>query len=279
MHPLASRRSVRLAGAAVVVAYAIAASISGSLSPLARLPLLDGVHQAEPYNWVQAPEGEAGSGAPPQDLSERIELAANGNPQTAIATGDGQVSVDIPEGAIKPAEGRRQAELKIEALNPSGYAPPPAGYVFRGNVYRIALRDVPGGAGIQTLTSDGLLVMSYAAPTERLLTATHDIVFSSEGQNWTILGAEDQHGTQKVSAPFLDIGYYAPVAKVPEDEPEEESGGGFPWLILLVVPVAAAVVFVPVARLRRAREEARRREEIRQQLARKSRSTKKKRRR
>lgn len=277
MHPFASRRPAALAGAAIAVVYAITASISGSLSPLARLPLLDGVHQAAPYNWVQAPEGEAGSGAPPQDLSERIDLSSNGNAQTAVATGDGQVSVDIPEGGIKPAQGRRQAEIKIEPLNPSDYAPPPEGYVIRGNVYRIALRDVPGGAGIQTLASDGLLAMSYAAPTERLLTATHDIIFSSEGQNWRTLGAQDQHGTQKVSAPFLDIGYYAPVAKIPEDVPEEESGGGFPWLILLIVPVAAAAVFVPIARLRRAREEARRREEIRRQLARQSRSTKRRR--
>lgn len=278
MDSIVSRRSVALWGAVVAVLYVIASSISSSLSPLARLPLLDGVHTAAPYNWVATPAGEQGTETPPAAHSMRLDLAATGNAESTAATGDAQASLSIPAAAIKPAAGRRQAEVKIEPLDPSAYAPPPDGYVIRGNIYRIALRDVPGGAGIQTLGSAGQLTLRYAAPTTDLLKAQHDIMFSSEGQQWRMLGAQDQHGTQMVSAPMLDIGYFAPVARVPEDEPAEDGGGSFPWIVPVVILVAVGAASVPIRRVRRKREAIRRRERIRAELARKSRSTKKRRR-
>ncbi|HEX9694805.1 MAG TPA: hypothetical protein VGB64_00660 [Actinomycetota bacterium] len=276
MHPTLARRRVAFAGAVVAVCYVVAASVSGTLSPLARRPLLDGVHSAPPYNWVEAPPDEQGSGTPAADESRRLALKAAGNDEVSIATSDSQAILSMPQGAIKPAEGRTTAEVKLEPLNPNEYLAP-TGYTIRGNVYRIAVRSVPGGAGIPTLDPAGQLTMTYAAPTINLVTAQHDIMFSSEGENWRVIGAQDQHATQQVSAPFVDIGYYAAVARIPEDEPPDDAGGGFPWIILVVVVVAAGAAFAATVRIRRARSAAKRRERIRQELVRKSRSTKKRR--
>lgn len=259
-----ARRRAALAGALVAVLYVVGAAVSGSLSPLARRPLLDGVHSAAPYRWVQAPEGEASGPAPPDDVSQRIPLSATGNGETMVSTGESHVTLNLPAGAIKRADGRTVAEVKIEPLDHTQFTPLP-GYLIRGNVYRVAIRSVPGGAGIPTVDPAGTLTLLYAAPSVDLVTARHDIMFSSEGQQWRVLAGQDQHATQQVSAPFVDIGYYAAVAQVPEDDPDAGSGGGFPWLVLVVVAVAGAAAFAVTTRLRRAREAVRRREEIRRE--------------
>jgi len=278
LHSIAARRPVALAGAAAAVVYVIAASVSGALSPLARLPLLDGVHNTAPYSWVNTPPGEQPGDRDPVSINERLDLPAAGNVETIIATGDDQVSVKLPDAAIKPAEGRRQAEVQVEPFDHTTYTAP-AGYVIRGNVYRVGIREVPSGKGIPTIEGSGQITMTYAAPTQELLNASHDLMFSSDGQDWRVLNAQDQHATLSVTAPFIDIGYFAAVAKIPEDDLlEEEEGGGFPWLILVVVAVAAGAGFAVTLRLRKARAEARRREQIRRELARQSRSTKKRRR-
>lgn len=271
------RRRVLPAGVAVALIYVVAAAISGSLSPLARRPLLDGVHSAPPYNWVQQPPDEQGSGKPPVTADEKVAMTATGNPQTIVATGDQQVNLNLPANAV-PANGKKTLEVKIEPLNPDQYGPPPEGFELRGNVYRVALRTTPGGAGVSTVAVPGQIALTYPSPTERLLKATHDVLFSTDGKVWRELGATDQHATQQVSAPFTDIGYYATAAKTPSED-KAKKGGSFPWWILIVVVVAAAIVFAMVTRVRKRRAEAQRKAEIRRQLTRQSRSTKKKRRR
>lgn len=271
------RRRVAAAGVAAALIYVGAAAVSGSLSPLARRPLLDGVHSATPYSWVQQPPNEQGSGKPPVSTDEKITLTATGNPQTIVATGDQQVNLNLPTNAV-PANGKKTLEVKIEPLNPDQSGPAPEGFQFRGNVYRVALRTAPGGAGVQTLAAPGQISLLYPSPTPKLLTAKHDLLYSTDGKLWRALGGEDQHGTQQVTAPFTDVGYYAVGAQAP-DKDDAAKGKGFPWLILILVVVVAGIVFAVVTRVRRRRAEARRKAEIREQLARRSRSTKKRRRR
>lgn len=270
------RRRVAAAGVAVALTYVVAAAVSGSLSPLARRPLLDGVHSPTPYNWVQQPPNEQGSGKPAVAADEKVTLTATGTPQTIVATGDQQVNLSLPPNAI-PANGKKTLEVKIEPISPDQSGPAPEGFQFRGNVYRVALRTAPGGAGVQTLAVPGQISLRYPAPTPALLTAKHDLLFSSDGQVWRALGGDDQHGTLQLTAPFTDVGYYAAGAQAP-DKDKAAKGKGFPWPIVVIVVVAAGIVFAVVTRVRKRRAEARRKAEIRQQLARRSRSTKKRRR-
>ena len=62
---MVSRRAGRAAGAVVVVAYVALAAWSGSLSPLSRGPLLDGIGPPQAYNWVNPPPDLAPQNLPP----------------------------------------------------------------------------------------------------------------------------------------------------------------------------------------------------------------------
>lgn len=266
-----------IAGIAAVAAYITTALISGSLSPLARRPLLDGSHAAVPYNWVSPPADAAASNQPPMAVErESLALAAEGLGQSIVSTGDQQLSISLDAGAIGPLKGKKAVEVFVEPLDPAQYGVPPEGTIIRGNVYRVAMRYAPGGTPVEQIAKPGSLTMVYPTPTPELLGADHTILYSLDGQTWRPVESQNQHATQQVTARLTDIGYFAVAARQTDKAPGKDAKS-FPWLIIIVVLVAAAAGTGAWLKVSRARQAKRLRQAKRDALARRSRSTKKRR--
>ena len=89
-------------GAVVCVLYGVSAIVSGHLSPVARRPILDGIAPPTAYRWVTPPPELAGTNMQPETASAGVPLDANGNGTKVITTGDAQVTLILPKGAIAP---------------------------------------------------------------------------------------------------------------------------------------------------------------------------------
>ncbi len=126
-----------VSGLIVVGAYAAMAAWSGSLSPLARGPLLDGVAPVN-YRWVSPPpELESTNQAP---SSGRFELPLReGTVGTQVLfTDDSQVTMVVDEGSIGAPASQRSARLVVEPVDPAELAPPGGDLAFFGNAYQVS---------------------------------------------------------------------------------------------------------------------------------------------
>ncbi|MGH2830003.1 MAG: hypothetical protein ACRDJM_05925 [Actinomycetota bacterium] len=260
----------------MIAAYLVGAAISGQLSPLARLPLLDGVH-APPYRWVTPPPQQAPTNQRPEPASESLALSRTGTPQKIVTTLDQQASLSLPASAIKAATGRRGVEAKIEPLDPASLGgQAPSKLSFFGNAYRVALRYVPGGAAVGQLQPAGTLTLVYPAPAPSQIGITPQMLYSTDGRDWRKVESTVQHATQQLSTPVNDIGYFA--IAMPAAAAARKAGKSFPWIVIVVVVGGVGLVTGTGYRIARTRQEHRRKAERRQALIRQSRSTKKRRR-
>jgi hypothetical protein len=247
------RRPALIAGLAVVAAYAALAAWSGSLSPLARGPLLDGVGPVN-YRWVAPPPELEATNQPPSSGRFRLPLGRQGVGTQVVFTSDSQVTVVIDEGSIGPAPRERIAELLVDPVDPAEIAPPGGDLAPFGNAYSFDARFRPSGDPVPGLDRPIQVILVYPA-TSTLHATSHDIMFSPDGETWEALETTDSPAQQQAQADVPGLGFVV-VAGVPAPFTPGPGGGGgegTPPVAIALLVAAGVVLLIGVGLLIRSR--------------------------
>jgi hypothetical protein len=190
-----------LAGAA----YLAGSALSGTISPLARRPLLDGTGPLVPYRWVDPPPLLRNSNQPPTAGRFRLRLGPDGSEADVLATRDLQVTVVTVRGTIPADAPARLAEVSIEPLDPADVAPPPEDLTAAGNVYRIRATYDPGPT-VRRFGAETTAILVYPSlPT--IHNEGHEVLYSEDGRSWEPLASRDTPQLAQVEAAIPAPGY------------------------------------------------------------------------
>ena len=231
-------------GIAVAGLYVAGAVWSGRLSPLTRLPLLDGLAPTTPYRWVQPPPELEARNDEPTPGRFRVNFGASASQSASFTTDDAQVTVILPKGVFRKAPGRSDVELRIEPLAPSAVSAPDGPGQIVGNVYQLQATYLPSGREAST-TSLFTVVLVY--PAQANIHGEHTIIWSQSGAQWKSLDTDDSTITQQAGANLRTLGYVA-VTGTPTTPTEmvNESEGNLSRTLLLAGIVALGVIAVGV---------------------------------
>jgi hypothetical protein len=249
----ASRRGLA-AGLALVAAWAALAAWSGRLTPLARLPLLDGLGPAAPYRWVSPPPDLAADNQPPSAGEFTLQLVPDGVLGQVALTSDGQVTVIVSDGAIGPHRGDSTVRLNVEPLDPGTLPPPGHGLVTFGNAYRLTATYEPSGTPVRGLEGEIDLILLYPV-TPNVHAASHEMLRSASGEAWTSLKSTDSVAQQQVQARIPGLGTFV-VGGVPAPSPAapaDTGGGGSQTTATVLLILAGCVLLVGIGFLVRSR--------------------------
>jgi hypothetical protein len=249
-----SRRAVVATGSLVVATYVALAVASGSISPLARGPLLDGLGPLAPYRWVAPPPELAATNQPPSRGRFDVTLGNQGSEAATFVLSDNQVTLILPEGVFRAKRAQIQVRLRVDPVDPATLGPPPAGRTVFGNAYRLSARYVPSGEPVQELRTPIDAFLTYPV-TATLTSANHQVATSADGRAWTMQEGTDAHALQQVEGPVPDLGY-AVVVGVPGSPAASASGGasGSRTLAIGLIVAAVCVGLVGVGLLLRSRD-------------------------
>jgi hypothetical protein len=129
------RRAAVAWGLAAAAVYLVIAPYVWRDAP-ARL-LYEGEAPPAPYRWVHPPPELARDNQQPSGGSGEIGLNPSGSGSASILTDDAQAGVIFPHDAVAPRPGVTAAVVRITPVDPATVAPPPPGFVFDGNGYRV----------------------------------------------------------------------------------------------------------------------------------------------
>lgn len=238
-----SGRVAAVTGLLAAVAYLAGALASGTLSPWARRPLLDGLAPRAPYRWVKPPPELASGNKTPSSGHFEAKLASGGSEVGAFSTQDTQVTVILGQAAFKPSSGQSTVAVDVTPLDPAKLAPPPEGMLVAGNAYRIRASYLPGRKPIEKVDGElslGLVYPLLAVPVAD--PAGHVLLHSRDGRSWTQLPSVDVPGTHQVNGQLPEVGYV--MAGVPAGS---GTNGSLADRVRRLAPVVAGVVLLLLA--------------------------------
>ena len=239
------------AGALIVIAYAALAVWSGSVSPLARGPLLDGLGPTN-YRWISPPPELASTNQRPSSGRFDLPLEEQGTGSQVAFTSDSQVTVVIDEGSVGPEPGQRSVQLLIEPLDPADLSAPGEGLAVFGNAYELSMTYRPSGDRVRGLDRPVKVILAYPA-TSTLHANRHDMLYSPDGSSWETLPATDSPGLQQVESQVPGPGFVM-VAGVPASAPPAATGSaGTPPLAIALLAAAGVMLMIGLALLIRGR--------------------------
>jgi hypothetical protein len=251
-----SGRRALASGLALVAVWAGLAAWSGHLSPLARLPLLDGLGPAAPYRWVDPPPELAADNQPPSAGEFTLDLDADGVRGQVLITSDNQVTVIVADGAIGPREGEQSVTLSVEPLDPATLPAPGGGLATFGNAYGLSAAYEPSGAPVKELDGEIDLILLYPV-TPNVHATTHTMLRSATSASWKDLESTDSAAQQQVQARIPGLGTFV-VAGVPAPSPvaPAEGGGGSNTTAVVLLVLAGCTLLVGIGFLLRSRRAA-----------------------
>jgi hypothetical protein len=193
----------------------------------------------------------------PHGVTRDLPLTATGSGLTSISSGDAQVVVNIPDGAVPPKPGDTGVSVRFEPLAPKGLAPPPTGLRADGNAYRVTFAYAQSGQALDAVAKPGNIVMGLPEPGVAIL-------WSADGKRWEKLAVQPVGGPTTLGTRFERTGYYLGAASPTTGGGKASSTGRIIAVVAIVVGVAVALGLGPVLvrRWRRpaSRSEQRRRE-------------------
>src|SRR5687768_3192779 len=179
--------SSSLAGAALAAIYVavVAATMVATDRPVR--PLFDGLVPPPPYRWVNPPPGAGFNTKPERDVVS-VPLTPAGSELAGPSAVNGQVVLNLPEGAVPPRSGASAARITVTPLDPNRLGALPEGLTPAGNAYEIRVRYGPSGGTLAVLAVPGNIILATPEPASVLL-------FSSDGRAWETID------TQRVGGP------------------------------------------------------------------------------
>lgn len=236
------RRRVVIAGACAIGVFIAGAALSGSLSPLARRPLLDGLSAPPPYNYVDPPAG-APSRRQPASGTFDVKLSPAGSKADVFATGDVQFTLVAERGMAAPNDGDAAVVLEAQPLDPATTGALPDDLDPQGNVYRLSGSYEPSGRALRRFSSPSQVILAY--PAQPGAHQKHTLLFSSDGRRWKPLSTTDVPNLQQVGADIQAPGYVVvaapPAVAIASPSPGGVGGEGIPVVVWVVL---ASVVLI-----------------------------------
>ncbi len=241
-----------LSGAIVVAAYVALAAWSASISPLARLPLLDGLGPAQPYRWVNPPPDLAADNQPPSAGAFELELTADGVRGAVLITSDDQVTAIVPDGAIGAHDDDDAVTLRIDPVDPATLAPVPDDLEVQGNAYVISATYEPSGVEVPRFEQPIDVILLYPV-TPDVHVATHEML-RERTNGWRRLRTTDSPAQQQAEALVSGPGHVV-VAGTPGPVPNAptDAGGGMNPVAVGLAVAAVCVALVGIGFLVRGR--------------------------
>lgn len=237
------RRRIYAAGLAIAAIYLLVAGASFSGGLLPRAPVLDGLGPPPPYQWVNPPPSRVKDNKPPGAATQSITASSNGYPGS-VTTPDGQCQVLLDATSLPVVPGQGSVAFTMTPLDPASVGPPPAGFNFDSNAYRITGSYQPSGQALTTLNAT--IVLTYATSADRVIQWT--------GSSWKSLDSIPSGNNQLyVSATSLGIFATAVLGGGSGAGPKQQSST---TLVLEILPfffVVLAVLAVVLLRVRRRR--------------------------
>lgn len=233
-------------GAAVLIVYVVAAVLTVRLSDRHVRPLFEGIGPAPPYQWVDPPDEFAAGNTEPHAITREVPLGANGSGLTSLSSGDAQVVINIPEGAVAAKEGETAVAITFEPLAPETLGAVPPGLVADGNAYRITMAYEPSNQAVDAVVKPGNIVMAVPHPGTTLLR-------SGDGRRWERIETVNAGGPTTLGARFDGAGWYLGAGPPTVDGGGESSTGAVLGIVAGVVLLALGLGVGPVLvrRLRR----------------------------
>ena len=250
---MVSQRTILAAGAVVVVVYVALAGLSGSLSPLARGPLLDGIGPPQAYNWVNPPPDLAPTNQQPSSGVFHVPLDANGSRPEVFVTSDNQVTVVVPAKAFDLKAGQIEVTLSVTPLDPAKLSSPGKALTIFGNAYRLKAAYQPSGDPV-SLASPLDLVLIYPVTTN-LHAATHELYTTVDGKSWTKQEGSDSLAQQQAEGPMPSLGdvLVAGDAGASNTPASTSSGGSKTSTFIVLIVLAACIGLIGVGLIVRGR--------------------------
>jgi len=193
-----------------VLLYLAGSGVSGSLSPLARRPLLDGLAPPTRYRWVKPPPVLAQGNKQPTPMRFTLDLGPKGSTVGAFSTQDGQFNLVFGEGAFPPSPGQSKVAFEVVPLDPATVPPASGGLLAAGNAYRFTAAYQPSRRAVGKLAAETNAGVVYPLLTVPVASAAgHVLLYSPDGRSaWTRLQSIDAPGVHQVSARIPGTGYY-----------------------------------------------------------------------
>ncbi|HLJ61502.1 MAG TPA: hypothetical protein VKZ50_17400 [bacterium] len=200
--------------------------------------LYDGPAPLPPYRWV----------LPPRDVAAGNQRAASGAAAVTIgvlesmpgdaSTEDEQAVISFAEGTFAKRSHESAVRVRLTPIDPLTVAPPPKGFRFDGNAYRIVASYAASGSQAG-LTKRAMVVLRYPVHATVMLRSSRDA--------WTSLPTTRFGESQQVAANTDQLGIF--VAAAPAGIAALSPG---PWVPAIAAAGALALA-VALARLRRRR--------------------------
>lgn len=224
-------------GVGVATLYLVVAAAEFRSAAIPIRTLFDGVAPLPPYRWVRPPDELAKDNQPPEAGMGTVPLEASGSAPVSVATSDGQATVIIGQRAIPREVGETAATVWLTPLDPTSAAPPPAGFRFDGNAYRIEIFYASSGKPVEP-SRHLSVALRYATG------GTMMVRWSGSG--WTVLPATRFAGNLHLLVTNTETtGVIAVVA--PQTLPYRPKTPWWVYVLALGIPVVVALVigFLP----------------------------------
>ncbi|HEX2054507.1 MAG TPA: hypothetical protein VHJ78_12385 [Actinomycetota bacterium] len=227
------------AGLAVALAYLLVAWASVEAGLVSRSPLYDGLADIPAYRWVNPPPERQGDNEVPRAEEFQVEVSTSGQADPgSVTTSDGQATLTF--NYLPPSPEPYFLTLKMTPLDPAELAPPPGGFYFDGNAYRMETLDDRTKAPVEG---------SFTAIMRFSVHAPH--ILALDGDVWTpVPDPLMTDADLQVSADLPANGTFVPAGTGTRPPEQLRSEEPFPWfstiigtLGLLLLMTAGVVAF------------------------------------
>lgn len=262
-------RAKTLTGSAVVVVYLAAAVLTFRYAGVAERPLFDGVHQQQPYRWVDPPAALADTNMPPEGATNTVRVGRRGSEPFSVTTGDSQTTVVLPDRLFPRRGGDREVQIEVTPVDADtlGAAAPDIDSQpgeFQGNAYRVAATYLPSGRPAEIPPTDDCAPRGQTLPcmTISMMTPYGAVaMFRLEGDRWERFQAQEVttgiFGDSPKAGTFVAVAERGRIANsIPDTEVPSKVGD---WIALgMAVLAMLGAAFFYRKRMDAKREEQRR---------------------
>lgn len=235
---MTGRRRPLVAGAGLVVLYALVAMLTPRITGRPSRPLFDGFAPPAAYNWVKPPPGVQDDTSLPADATQDVAIDAGGSVAANAATADGQAIAGLDTASVPLHPPDTSVRLHVAPLDAATLGSLPQGLRAEGNAYRVTLTYQPSGQPVTALARPGTIALTSAAGATALL-------FSADATQWQDTAAKPFGDGNGLFATMAAPGYYV-TASHNAARTTGSSGGprGGSGEIVVAVLLAAVVLIV-----------------------------------